>query len=117
MISDEASSSREYPVERVDSLEQSYDLGRTIGRGEFAKVKVARCRLSKRMVRPPCRRRLTTRKVAIKIVKVAQVDTAQMARSGERLYREISILSVRPIPSVPRLTTAPRKSATRASSS
>lgn len=51
MISDESSSSsKEYPVERVDSLEQWYDLGRTIGRGEFAKVKVARCRSSKKMV-------------------------------------------------------------------
>lgn len=37
-------------VEDAPSLDSAYELGKTIGRGEFAKVKVARCRKSKRLV-------------------------------------------------------------------
>ncbi len=37
-------------VECAAALEEAYDLGKTIGRGEFAKVKVARCRLTKKLV-------------------------------------------------------------------
>lgn len=38
------------PIEAVDSIEVLYDLGRTIGRGEFAKVKLARCRSTQLLV-------------------------------------------------------------------
>lgn len=38
------------PIELVDSIETFYDLGRTIGRGEFAKVKLARCRVTQQLV-------------------------------------------------------------------
>lgn len=40
-------------VENAPSLDSAYELGKTIGRGEFAKVKVARCRKSKRLVGIP----------------------------------------------------------------
>lgn len=38
------------PIEVMDSIEKFYDLGRTIGRGEFAKVKLARCRVTQQLV-------------------------------------------------------------------
>jgi hypothetical protein len=38
-------------VECVDSLDRFYDLGRTVGRGEFAKVKLAQCKGSGNVVR------------------------------------------------------------------
>lgn len=62
------------PIDVVDSLETLYELGHTIGRGEFAKVKLARCRQ-------------TLQLVAIKIIMMDDVK-------GNRLLREISILSV-----------------------
>jgi len=38
-------------VEAVDAIEEYYDMGKTIGKGEFAKVKVARCKATQQLVR------------------------------------------------------------------
>lgn len=37
-------------IEDFLTLDSVYELGKTIGRGEFAKVKVARCRVTKKLV-------------------------------------------------------------------
>ncbi len=68
-------------VEVVASIEELYLMGKTIGRGEFAKVKVARCKRTGRLV-------------AIKIINVASSGDA-IERRNERMYREIAIISVR----------------------
>ena len=39
-----------YVIEHTTSLALQYDLGKTIGQGEFAKVKLARCRKTNELV-------------------------------------------------------------------
>jgi len=68
-----------HELHSVSSLERYYELGDTIGRGEFAKVKVARCLNTDRIV-------------AIKIVRMPVEE--QSLKRVDRLLREISILSV-----------------------
>lgn len=52
MINEEGSlgTSSLVKIEDFLSLDSVYELGKTIGRGEFAKVKVARCRVTKKLV-------------------------------------------------------------------
>lgn len=50
MINDEGLRLESLAVESVDTLDQFYNIRRTIGRGEFAKVKLAQCRQSGHMV-------------------------------------------------------------------
>ena len=37
-------------VEVIDAIEEYYDMGKTVGKGEFAKVKVARCKTTQQLV-------------------------------------------------------------------
>ena len=37
-------------VEVIDAIEEYYDMGKTVGKGEFAKVKVARCKATQQLV-------------------------------------------------------------------
>lgn len=76
-------------LEYATTLEADYEMGKTVGRGEFAKVKVARCRTTRRLVRGRSASS-SLHQVAIKIVKIDE----QQSRREERLYREITILSV-----------------------
>ena len=59
-------------------IETFYELGRTIGRGEFAKVKLARCRVTQQLV-------------AIKIIRIddARGDRLDFKKSQSLLYKSI----------------------------